>query len=59
MSNHPGRNDPCPCGSGKKYKHCCASKGDRLSLGTRVWFALIGVMLLIGAWLALTQVELR
>ncbi len=20
-----GRNDPCPCGSGKKYKHCCGS----------------------------------
>lgn len=19
----PGRNDPCPCGSGKKYKACC------------------------------------
>ena len=19
----PSRNDPCPCGSGKKYKHCC------------------------------------
>ena len=19
----PGRNDPCPCGSGKKYKTCC------------------------------------
>lgn len=19
----PGRNDPCPCGSGKKYKKCC------------------------------------
>jgi uncharacterized protein len=19
-----GRNDPCPCGSGKKFKHCCA-----------------------------------
>ncbi|MBR5398516.1 MAG: SEC-C domain-containing protein [Bacteroidales bacterium] len=18
----PGRNDPCPCGSGKKFKHC-------------------------------------
>lgn len=18
-----GRNEPCPCGSGKKYKHCC------------------------------------
>ena len=23
-----GRNDPCPCGSGKKYKHCCL-KQDR------------------------------
>ncbi len=21
-----GRNDPCPCGSGKKYKHCCGTK---------------------------------
>jgi uncharacterized protein len=21
----PGRNDPCPCGSGKKYKKCCAA----------------------------------
>lgn len=19
----PNRNDPCPCGSGKKYKNCC------------------------------------
>jgi hypothetical protein len=23
MSVAPGRNDPCPCGSGKKYKRCC------------------------------------
>jgi len=22
----PGRNDPCPCGSGKKYKKCCYPK---------------------------------
>ncbi len=22
----PGRNDPCPCGSGKKYKKCCLGK---------------------------------
>ncbi len=21
-----GRNDPCPCGSGRKYKHCCLNK---------------------------------
>jgi len=24
--NKPGRNDPCPCGSGKKYKKCCMPK---------------------------------
>jgi len=23
-SSQPGRNDLCPCGSGKKYKKCCA-----------------------------------
>ena len=22
-----GRNDPCPCGSGKKYKKCCEASG--------------------------------
>lgn len=22
-----GRNDPCPCGSGKKYKNCCLNSG--------------------------------
>jgi len=25
-SGEPGRNDPCPCGSGKKYKQCCLNK---------------------------------
>jgi len=23
-----GRNEPCPCGSGKKYKKCCAAKRE-------------------------------
>lgn len=26
MSKKIGRNDPCPCGSGKKYKHCCLGR---------------------------------
>jgi hypothetical protein len=26
MANKIGRNDPCPCGSGKKYKNCCMRK---------------------------------
>jgi 4-amino-4-deoxy-L-arabinose transferase-like glycosyltransferase len=27
-----GRNAPCPCGSGKKYKHCCVSRPSRKGL---------------------------
>ncbi|MEW6026662.1 MAG: preprotein translocase subunit SecA [Planctomycetota bacterium] len=26
-SRETGRNDPCPCGSGKKYKKCCGARG--------------------------------
>ena len=26
MSKKIGRNDPCPCGSGKKYKNCCLGR---------------------------------
>jgi hypothetical protein len=25
-SPRPGRNEPCHCGSGRKYKHCCLDK---------------------------------
>ena len=25
----PARNAPCPCGSGKKYKHCCGKSGPK------------------------------
>lgn len=28
MSNKPGRNDPCPCGSGRKFKKCHVSVGN-------------------------------
>jgi hypothetical protein len=27
VSIKTGRNDPCPCGSGKKFKHCCLGNG--------------------------------
>lgn len=26
MAEKVSRNDPCPCGSGKKYKQCCIDK---------------------------------
>ncbi len=28
-----GRNDPCPCGSGKKFKKCCEPKIPKKKLG--------------------------
>jgi hypothetical protein len=30
-----GRNDPCPCGSGKKYKKCHLAEHERVALGLR------------------------
>ena len=30
-SEKVGRNDPCPCGSGKKYKKCCGASGNDAS----------------------------
>ncbi|MRI83209.1 MAG: preprotein translocase subunit SecA [Nitratiruptor sp.] len=29
QAKKPARNDPCPCGSGKKYKHCCGKSGPK------------------------------
>src|SRR5260370_7811530 len=29
MVTKPGRNDPCTCGSGKKYKKCCLEKDQQ------------------------------
>jgi tetratricopeptide (TPR) repeat protein len=31
-----GRNDPCPCGSGKKYKHCCLEKDRATELAPAI-----------------------
>ena len=30
-----GRNDPCPCGSGRKYKHCCLEKDEAKARAAR------------------------
>jgi len=31
----PNRNDPCPCGSGKKYKQCCLKRDEALAADKR------------------------
>ena len=34
-ATQPGRNDRCPCGSGKKYKHCCLQKEQDTDVARR------------------------
>ncbi|MBS3733291.1 MAG: methionyl aminopeptidase [Desulfobacterales bacterium] len=33
-----GRNDPCPCGSGKKYKKCCMGRQTEKPVDLRKWY---------------------
>lgn len=33
----PGRNDPCPCGSGKKYKNCCLNQDRTRRIRESAW----------------------
>lgn len=35
MIKNIGRNDPCPCGSGKKYKQCCQNKNDTNNIAAK------------------------
>ena len=34
-SARPGRNEPCHCGSGRKYKHCCLEKDEAEAAAAR------------------------
>src|ERR1700704_4948596 len=34
-SARPGRNQPCHCGSGRKYKHCCLEKDEARATAER------------------------
>lgn len=36
MEDKMGRNDPCPCGSGLKYKKCCYGKPPKLKFTAKV-----------------------
>ena len=45
----PNRNDPCPCGSGRKYKNCCEQKGTRKNF---LMGMAIGLLIVLGIVLA-------
>jgi hypothetical protein len=44
-----GRNEPCPCGSGKKYKNCCEGKEQNQAFPK-------GVLLLVAAIVAIAAI---
>ncbi len=48
------RNDSCPCGSGKKYKHCCEAKDLHTGEGNQTirWLikGAVGVFLAVLVW---------
>lgn len=47
MANKPERNDPCYCGSGKKYKNCCQDK-DNTKFSSKLGMAGIAIVLILG-----------
>ena len=42
-----GRNDSCPCGSGKKYKKCCELKLQK-SRGNTALLVIVGLLMAAG-----------
>ena len=50
-----GRNEPCPCGSGRKYKQCCLGKNiamplyQKLLLGFAGLIVIVAIILVVGA----------
>jgi len=50
-----GRNDPCPCGSGKKYKRCHQSMAQGVTPLQRILYAAIAAALVGGLYLAISS----
>lgn len=40
-----GRNEPCPCGSGRKYKHCCLKKKAATPTAQKLLIATLALLL--------------
>lgn len=56
MAAKLNRNDPCHCGSGKKYKNCCQKK-DQSNLSSKLGMIGVVVAVMLGlfiVWLTVT-----
>ncbi len=49
MADKPDRNDPCHCGSGKKYKNCCLNK-DNSMVTSKLGMVGIVIAIILGLW---------
>ncbi|MCW9707131.1 SEC-C metal-binding domain-containing protein [Fodinibius salsisoli] len=47
MANKPDRNDPCHCGSGRKYKNCCLGNDDS-SLKSKLQMVGLVIVVILG-----------
>jgi hypothetical protein len=50
-----GRNEPCPCGSGRKYKQCHATKSRQMSRSQLLVVILLGAVLVGGLMLSISN----
>jgi hypothetical protein len=51
----PRRNDPCPCGSGKKYKQCHQASEGKLGPGGKALLAVVVAVSAVGLYLAISS----
>ena len=52
-TNKAGRNDLCPCGSGKKFKKCCELK-KQAHRGNTVMLIVVGLLMAAGVVAGIT-----
>ena len=54
MTSKAGRNDACPCGSGKKFKKCCELK-EQKSRGNLALLVIVGLLMVAGLAAGITS----
>jgi len=54
MTSKAGRNDTCPCGSGKKFKKCCEMK-EQKSRGNKALLVIVGLLMAAGLVAGITS----
>ena len=59
MSSQIGRNEPCPCGSGKKHKNCCYKKGVMASKKgqNKVALGVLGLVVVIAGIVSISKLS--